>query len=865
MSAEEKFQVVSAGKTLRAKAPEAVLQDAAKAFAIPLAQARRLLVKGWVIKDQLSSKQVLEYRTRLQQIGLRVEVFPAGKFDNRALIAKAQFAQQRRVRSQTAGLEAASTVSADMAVVEPSPPVEPQRAPPQSVEPRKAERQRADQQRADQQRAEPVATAATSSGKGGARAQVEALFSDELPAVRETAAERAGLLLGMLPAALVPGLFVLLLCLCGYTVARALWQIPQSILAGEFSALTATGSLISVSLAGFICALLLWPYFFVRRLAPARNGAIDLQQSDAKGLYLMLDVLAEKTGLPAVERIAVTVGVEVIAEPDLAEIRRQRLPLSIGLGAVRSLRGNELLALVARSLGVFRGKLGGLTAWLVLDTARRLQQILWALENERNVVSVSGDASALRKPWHVLFASCGRALIPLVERLDGCHKALCAPVARRLEKRGDAWAAQLLGSDAFVAFAEKWHQLVHADLVVGEINREASVAGQRLQDYPAAVLWMLCNLDDDTRSNIELAMAQASDPWDNNQAADNERIAWAEALALQPLLQREFSLQKLFENFTDLVNATSAAVAAEGARAVENHRLLTVSKEAERALQRLGEYFNQLPPRLFLPLELPAGEELQTMDLQEAVDWLRGKLVELRELEQRCDNLRARGVAMQLGSGLIRIQGSIQPQEYFLSGSTPAAADESVRDNRVRRQELAQQIRQIFSVFYLRIRRALAAMPAGERQLAEKTLEQLAAYEPLQTRLDRLENYAEILGMAIDRLSLESDQRELVQKYFALAAQELEAVFTAVDASEQLRGLGLHSALQERVDRSPVPKLPQKRQALIDVLQALELKCKYASAAIGEHYRIQLARLLESCLKQERAMDIRPLRLLKPV
>ncbi len=839
MSGQEKFQVVSAGKTLRAKAPADVLQEAAKTFSIPLSQARRLLVKGWVIKDQLSSKQVLEYRARLQKIGLRVAVFPAGKFDNRALMARMQFAQKRRARSQAGGAAAAPSQPAQTAA-----PIKPADAP--------------------QTAAKPTAAREEGAGRSRARSQMESLFGDEPAILRDSAAAKAQLALGLFPAMLVPGLFFLLLCLCGYGAVRALWPIPQAVLAGEFGAFTLIGKLLAILMAGFVAALLTWPFFAVRRLAPAEQGTEPLKRAEAQGLYLLLEVLAEKTGLPKADRISVTAGVAVTVEPTLADVRRQQLPLTLGLGAVRSLSGNEMLALVARALGIYRGGPGGTTAWLVLDTARRLQLMQWALENDRNIFAPGGEPGTL-KPLHVLFANCGRAVLPLVDRLYELHRAITASVARRLERQGDAWAAQILGSDGFVGFAEKWHQLVHAELVVAEINREASIAGQRLRDYPDAVHWTRCNLDEETRSNIELAMAQASDSWDSTQAADNERIAWAEACGLQPLIQKGFSIQKLFDRLDALTAAVSVSVAAEGARAVENRQLLCASKEAEQALQLLGEYFNQLPPRRFLPLELPAGEEMQSMDLQAAIDWLRSKLVELRELEQRCDDLLARGAAMQLGAGLIRIQAKIEPQEFFLGGATPAAAEESIRDNRARREEMQQQLLQIFRVFYLRIRSALEGMPAAERQAAQQQLEELEAYAALAPRLEKLDNYADILGLMIDRQSLDAGQRELVQKYFSLAAQELEDVFSSIEASTALRKLRLGEALRERVGRSPLPKLPQQRQGVVEALQAMELKCKSASAAIGEHYRIQLARLLEPCLKQERVLEVRPLRLVKSV
>ncbi|AMX02415.1 M48 family metalloprotease [Microbulbifer thermotolerans] len=825
MSGQEKYQLVSAGKTLRARAPEEVLRDAAQAFSIPLSQARRLLLKGWVIKDQLSSKQALEYRVRLQQIGLKVEVFPAGKFDNRALVARMQFAQKRRARASAQSVKKAARVKPDS----------PTAAAPSAEKPRDS-----------------------------ARAQIDALFVEASPAVSESPAEKMQLLLGLFPAALVPALFVFLAGVCAYGAASALWRIPQAVFAGQFSALTAVGSLFAILMAAFVAALFVWPFFAGRRLAQPEWRAVPLKRQEAPGLYLLLEVLAEKAGLPVADRISVTAGVEVLTQPGLTDIRHQRLPLNIGLAAVRSLSGGEMLALVAQALGIYRGQLSGLATWLVLDSARRLQRMQWALENERHILAPKGEPRGL-KSLHTFFAACGGVLLPLVDRLCEWHRLLTGALARLLVRRGDAWAAQILGSEGYAHFAEKWHQLIHAELLVSEINREASVSGQRLRDYPEAVHWILNNLDGETRSNIELAMAQTSDAWDVTQPPDNDRIAAVEALNLQPLVGRDFSFRKLFDNPEAAAEAVSALVAPDGARPVENRQLLCVSKEAEQAQKVLGEYFNQMPPRRFLALELPAGETMQSMDLQETVDWLRSKLVELRELEQRGEELRARGAAMQLGTGLIKIQEKIDPRAFFLSGATPAAAEECIRDNRVQRGELQQQLTQIHRVFFLRVQRALQSMSAAERQPAQRQLAALRAYSDLALRLEKLESYVDILSLMIDRLSLQAAQRELVQKYFLMAGQALEGLLTAVKASADLRALGLDTALRERLGDTASMALPQRRQELVDALQALELRSKNACAAIYEHYRIQLARLVELCLKREQALQIRPLRLVKQV
>ncbi|WP_193164478.1 hypothetical protein [Microbulbifer hainanensis] len=852
MSGQEKFQVVSAGKTLRARTAEDVVREAAQTFSIPVAKARRLMLKGWVIKDQLSSKQVIEYRTRLQKIGLRVEVFPAGKYDNRELLAKLQFAQKRRNRNDVTrnakpvevAAEAAPAVSAGSSESSPAQPESPKRSP---IANRKTDKP------------EPR----PENGKSRAREQIEALFSDEPQQWKGVGIKRFILVLGAGAAAMVPGLFVLLAVFSIYSAVRTLWQIAQAIMSGNLGVLGIVSCMVTLLLIAFTVALLVWPFFFARRFEDGdKKGVVVLSRRDAQGLYLLLDVLAEKANLPKVSDIHVTAGAEVVAGPiSFAGLRARQLPLNLGLGAVCSLPGRELAALVARALGIYRDTPRGLAARLIQGSSRRLQLMQWALENERSAVAPQGECAAPIKPLHGLLAVTGRVLMPVIDQLADIHHKLTAPVARLLERDGDACAARVLGSDDFVRFAEKWHQLVHAELVAVEINREAEVASQRLSDFPGAIRWILENLDSETRSNIELAMAQTSDPWDSAQAADNERIAWVEELTLSPLMNKAFSVQKLIDGLPALRESVSAGMSVESARAVENQRLLCASKEAEASLQVLGEYFNQLPLREVLPEAPPSADEFAEMDLQSVIDWLRGKLVDARELEQRLDQLRARSAAISLGAGLIKSQVKIEPQDYYLSGSTPAAAEESLNDNRARVGELQQQYRQIFAAFVLRVQRAVDAMSGEQGQAAREIQQQLAAYCAIAPQAEKLERYADILGLMIDSLSLDTSQRELIQKFYDMAAAGLAAAFDGADRNNSLRASGLPESLEARVGRITAYGLPQDRQGVMDALQAMEIRCKGASAAILEHYRIQLAPLLESCLKQERSMGVRPLRL----
>jgi hypothetical protein len=152
-------------------------------------------------------------------------------------------------------------------------------------------------------------------------------------------------------------------------------------------------------------------------------------------------------------------------------------------------------------------------------------------------------------------------------------------------------------------------------------------------------------------------------------------------------------------------------------------------------------------------------------------------------------------------------------------------------------------------------------MSAGEQRRARVCIEQLAAYDSVAGRLAKLDQYGDLFGLMIDQLTLDNSQRELVQKTLSVAAQELRALGQDITQSPALSRRGLHEALQARAGSADLPALPRDRQGVVDLLQAMELKCKNASALLCEDYRIQLAQLLQACMERERALKVKPLRL----
>ncbi|WP_299592385.1 hypothetical protein [uncultured Microbulbifer sp.] len=879
MSVQQKFQIVSAGKVLRSKNPAEVLAQMSSAFSIPTQQARKLFVKGWVIKDELSSGQVVQYRTQLHQIGLKIEVHPAGKFDNRAILARMQFAQKRKVRAPSAQpanvreekvrtpVDRQANVEVNLASnLAPNPQANGngvaalKKRPPEKIPPK-----------------EP---SARDQAESSARKQLEALFCQGETHRLESDAQPLGLLPALASAALVPVLFAGALVLILIALGGALWSVPAAILAGTFGAGVVAGAAAKLLLIALIGCVFFFPYISAGNLSSFDDaGRIRLRKQDAPGLFLLLEVLEAKTGLSIAGKLAgpknltaakqargtlveVTSGAEVVVEKSAAG----QLTLSLGLGAIAGLNGGEVLALAARAMSYHQGPLVRIAMYCSLVTAQKLQAMQDALESEKTLLNTAGEPAALLKPFHKVLAACGLVLVPVIERLQGLHRATSGALARRLEKRADAVAAQMIGSDVFASFSERWNHLVHAGLVCGEINREAQLTGRCLRDFPRAVLWLYQNLDEVTRNSIELSMGEDTDCWSQTEPAGHERIAEVEDRQIPALLQRQdFSVQKLFADFDELCVSVSRQGADETCRAVENQQLLTASKEVEAAQRVLSEYFNRAIPRDFLSLRGPENAELAGLGLQETIDWLRTRLIELQEQEQRLAQLQLRGARIQLGAALVRANVRVDPRSYDLSGTTPSAAEASRKDNRARVQECMQQRQQLHKMFFQRVKGAMATMPSADRGAASGTLEQLKGFEGLRESVGSLNGCGDLVSEMIERIPSADVPVALVQKYAQLAVQQIRQVYQLAVKQPGL----LPQALLEKLEAcgAGAGEIPPSSRSgdLVGALQGLELRCKNASAVVFEGYQNHLARLLGLCLAEEARRKVKPLRLVGTV
>ncbi|WGL16906.1 hypothetical protein PVT68_01075 [Microbulbifer bruguierae] len=887
MAEQQKFQIVSAGKVLRDKAVGEVLTALAERFAITTQQARKLFLKGWVIKDQLSPAEVIQYRTQLQQIGLKIEVHPAGKFDNRALLARVQFAQKRQARkvgrenTGAAHVVGGSVVGANVvrekvsstanagssrspSAQEPKKPLQIPPVSPVSDTAVSLKQVSVSVAASDLNAGDNANQSAPPSPQNTAiRKQLSALFTGE-QGVSSTLAKTLSsgnirLMLAMPAAALVPLLMALVALATVYQAATALWKIPTAVLQGTSMAGALVGTGLSLLVLAFFAAMFWLPYY--RAGYGATKTTLRLEKNTAPGLFQMLELLSDKVQVPVPQGVRVHRGAETEVLPNnfLSHMRGE-FTLSIGLSSVVTLNGGDNLALIARALGYYQTRCSRLATWLLVVPAKRLQSLQEALENGQSILS-DNSASGVTAPLRKVMAACGLVVVPVVERLQAIHYAASRQLGRVLAERADSVAACLVGSEGFSAFVSRWHQLSHAELVTGEINREAQLVGKCLADFPAAVNWLYHNLDKETRASIELAMEDTADLWQLAEPADIARVYKVEDRKLASLLQRtDFNFTRLFADFQSLSARVSRLDVDDHCRAVENQLLMSASKETEEAQRILVAFFNRIVPADLLPLQLPISEDLQRLDLQRTVDWLRSRLIELQDQEQRLASLQVQGAKMQLGAGLIRVNFEVTPADYCLGGIARGAIDESIRDNHTRLQDCMQQRGQIISMFYQRILHAVEGMTASGQRDCQVALERLTAYEYLREPLVAVGRYGDLISVAIDRLPVDKIPQPLLQKYVTLALQQCEILSVAVRNGAAELGVDLADRL-DLFNEARERLVAEGQRDPLTRLQAVELHCKNLVVLVMESYHQCLAGLLQVCLAEEQRRNIRPLRL----
>lgn len=864
MASQELFQIVSSGKTLRSLTADRVLKDAAKVFGIQQEKARRLLLKGWVIRDEMTSREVITYQSCLQKIGLRVEVLPAGKYSNEAMLARIRYAQRRKDGASNQGaskvtpqsMRTAEAPSSHPSKLEPK--VKPQLAPNTSRKESKLSEK--------------------PNKNTGARAQIAALFSKEsVPSSNRNFASLLKLFGTMLPASVVPLALSGFLLIAVFNISMASGDIVAATLASGFQFSSLAGFALSLLLSLGIVLFFTLPFLLAAKSNPAgspgRGRIKELKRSEAQGVFLLVDQLCERLNGPEISMVRVSVGADVSIEGrHLQNVFSKTATLTLGLGAVTTLSGRELMAVTARTLSGNRSRLLRLCQWLVFETDRRLQLIPESLESEAGGYGLNEQAQCLSAKGPLgIFKPIGPLVVPIYERLGRLHRSLSAPAAQQLKEIADCGLARAIGSDAVSVLSLKWQQVLHATLVVNEVEREAALAGQCLANTPLAIRSALLSLDEETRSNIEDSLTVTADIWDREQGIDAQRVAQIEALGYPALLNTDFSVHKLFADLPALAAEVSAPLDAS-LTPVPNDQLLIDNSGLAEARSVISEYFNSVIPQDYLGLKLPVGEQFEGMGLQETIDWLRGGLVDLSELLVKIEDLESRSAIQLVGRSLVRAHQSVDARTYFLSGDTVIAADASQRDTESRLDGAVQQSEQILSVFAQRIEHAIQALPPTQKMSARSSWERLQAYLPLAARLRKARHFGDALTAALDRGvvnrgATDEGARPVLEKICQMTVKELVAVQSLVERCSLLRSTGLVDKVSSRVGQSKreFSSLPAGRRKATLMITELARRSASLWMAVWNSYEVELGELLQLCLSRERSSQLRPLRLATPV
>lgn len=567
-----------------------------------------------------------------------------------------------------------------------------------------------------------------------------------------------------------------------------------------------------------------------------------LDSGNAPGLNLLVSVLADRADLVVPAEIRMVNGSRVFCERKAGSgVRSGDICLYVGAAFLGVATGKEFCTAVAAALAPWSG---------------RVRPVLAAALQHRN-----GQTGRQTELWQRLAAVDGRT---------------CDAMATSLHRYQGAIAAQVAGAEVLAAMPAKFAMLKRCESDILEENAQHLGEGRLYANLPQAVL---------TRFNKKWQQPAAKDALLNG--TDDSGIAWLDA-AIQgkavsgkekngeSLLLADFAPARLVSDFAGLCAALTLAeyraqgVYREGLDLVDHQQMARGDAQLDKARKILDVFFNKETPERFLLMDLPSDADMRSMGLQPAIDWLRNKLVDLRELERLHAKERSVAELRRLGRRLLLAQISIDPAAFRLRSIVPDEARELALDSTRNTDELGIQIEKIHRMFFLRIWRALALESGETRARGERLVKLVRAYGLLEKSEARLGDFGRT-ALLMARVAEGGIAKDDVKAMLGLADKQARAVqyeigqMIQVGARLPILTRGSHQnlagLLSEQNDQLKAMSQALSPKSMGGFLRDLSGRCEAVRAIVWKQYSLALAELAGLCMGVEKAHGIKPLRL----
>jgi len=543
--------------------------------------------------------------------------------------------------------------------------------------------------------------------------------------------------------------------------------------------------------------------------------------------------------------------------------------LTIGLSLVGGLNAQQFVGVLAHEFGHFAQRVGMTCSYIVNSVNAWMEHCAHGEDEWEQRMRRWSDASDEKEDgaftWLVSWCAVATLLAIAGTRLlmSGLFQVsfrLTQHMSRMMEFDADRYEALLAGSDTFRVTARNLRGLNHA---LGEINRKNIAAWREqrlLRDMPKAVATRFAAFDSKRLAEIEDELQEETTTryWDSH-PPDTARIEHAERLRSPGLYREPAPASLMFRDFRGWCErATRLFYREQGVdfddamlRSEEEILGLVTGRDGQR--EQLVRYFNgQFQPWPLLSLAEPVVSANLPKDWQTTIDHIRTRSPELTRAWLKANTAEESRPRLRIAATL-----NLSSQDVSLGG--PSRTSEQLGREleliAARSMDCHRVLIEGFGLYALRVKHAIASMPAAQQSKASAARGALIELSMLGREVAAIEEF--VGAITLHQNALDEGEPDRLSDGWMLEVAELAAhVLATADRISQTITVGgtVGGYLRSRCPSLPPPNSKWDPKRLAEAAWPLP-------DVFHEFYMLALGELLSLCESAENARGIRPIRL----
>lgn len=622
-------------------------------------------------------------------------------------------------------------------------------------------------------------------------------------------------------------------------------------------------------LAGAVLLLFLVRPMFARR--PHEGDTLTIDAAKEPGLVDGVRALCRAIGVSAPHEIHVSwdANASVHFRNGWRGLLTGRKVLTIGMSLVAGLSAQQFVGVLAHEFGHFAQRVGMTCSFIVNSVNAWLERCAHGEDPwEQRLRRWSGAADENEDgafSWLISWCA-GTTLLAiaatrlLMAGLFQISFRLTQHMSRQMEFDADRYEALLAGSDTFRVTARNLRGLNRA---FGEINRKNIAAWREkrlLRDMPKAAAAHFSTFDSKRLAEIEEELHEETTTryWDSH-PPDNARIENAERQRSPGLYREAAPAALMFRDFRGWCERATrlfyreAEVEFEDSMLRTEEEVLGLVQGRDGQRDQLVRFFNgQFQAWPLLCLVEPTASPRLPADWQAAIDEIRKRSPDLTRAWQKANVAEENRSLLRIAATL-----NLSSQEISLGGPS-RTSQELTRELELvvaRRTESHRVLAEGFGLYALRIKHAIASMPADDRQKATAARAVLIELCALEREIAGIEELAGAITIHQNALE-EGEQDQLSAGWLQRIAELAAHVLAKVDRIPQTITVGgtVGGYIRGRCPSLPPPDRKWEAKRVAEAAWPVP-------DVFHQFYMLALGELLSLCEAAEKAQGIKPIRL----